>query len=96
MVTSEPPALRSDSDRIQLADVGYIRGGRFNLLFSAGEPLGDRKRGFDVPQTFEDLKVGKILVGLPRSPGYLSTRTIQELPAQLEARGPMYPFVHSI
>jgi hypothetical protein len=69
---SSPPQAQSDIDsrepgpiysyrRVRLGDVGYIRRGRFHLLFSAGIPLGSRVPGTDVPLTFEPLDVGPII-----------------------------------
>ena len=58
--------------------MGYVRRGRFYLLFSAGFPLGERQLGVDVPLTFEPLDVGTIDQTQPRLPGYLSTSTVRE------------------
>ena len=63
--------------------MGFIRQGRFHLLFSAGLPLGDRKLGDDVPSTFQQLFVGKQEKTQPRDPGYVSARTSGELEAGL-------------
>ena len=65
------------SKRIQPGDVGYVRRGRFHLLFSAGLPLGDRVPGSDVPQNFETLTVGKIVHDAPLPAGPLNTETVQ-------------------
>jgi len=59
--------------------VGYIREGRFHLLFSAGIPLGSRELGVDVPHSFEPLNVGHIIHGEVRPPGYLRTSTVREI-----------------
>jgi hypothetical protein len=67
--------------RVKLGDVGYIRRGRFHLLFSAGCQLGSRRRGVDVPQTFEPLDIGDVIFSLPRLPGYLCTSTVREIEA---------------
>jgi len=88
------PAPPTDVERIQPGDVGYILKGCFHLLFSAGRPLGGRELGVHVPRTFEKLHVGPIFNTQPRSPGYLSTDTIEEI--SVHARAPMYPYVHSI
>ena len=88
------PAPLPDFECIQPGDVGYILRGCFHLLFSAGSPLGERELGVDVPYTFKQLHVGPIFNTQPRSPGYLSTDTIREIPAR--TRAPMYPYVHSI
>ena len=86
--TSEPAPLPY-FERIQLGDVGYIVGGCFHLLFSAGRPLGERELGADVPRTFKQLFVGPTFNTQPRSPGCLSTNTVREIPGR--ARGSMYP-----
>jgi hypothetical protein len=61
--------------RVRLGDVGYIRRGRFHLLFSAGVP---RELGADVPTTFEPLDVNPVTLG-SRPPGYLRTNAVREL-----------------
>jgi len=93
VITREPTPLQYFK-RVQPGDVGYIHRGRFNLLFSAGCPLGGREPGIDVPITFKQLDVGTIVNTLPRLPGYTSSKTVQEKPCQ--GRGRMYPYVHSI
>lgn len=90
MIAREPAPLPYFK-RVQPGDVGYIRRGCFNLLFSAGCPLGGREVGFDVPRTFKRLDVGTILNAQPRSPGYTSTKTTRKIPSQ--GRGQMYPCV---
>ena len=70
--------------RVRLGDVGYTRKGRFILLFSAGEPLGSRELGVDVPATFEPLDVGLVVRGVPRMPGSLCTGTVRELGAGVD------------
>ena len=67
-VTREPAPLHY-FERIRPGDVGYIHRGCFNLLFSAGLPLGDRRSGVDVPDGFRQLDVGPILNAEPQSPG---------------------------
>ena len=74
--------------------MGYIRRGCFNLLFSAGYPLGERELGVDVPRTFKQLIVGPILNTEPRSPGCLSAGAVREIPTR--ARASMYPCVRSV
>jgi hypothetical protein len=39
-------------DHVSIAHVGYIHEGRFKLLFDAGEDVGSRQRGVDVPDDF--------------------------------------------
>ena len=65
--------------RVRPGDVGYIRRGRFHLLFSAGIPQGSRVLGTDVPFTFEPLDVCPIVSGGVRPPGYLRTTTVREI-----------------
>ena len=65
--------------------MGYIRRGRFHLLFSAGSPLGERTLGTDVPTTFKPLNAGPITYSQLRVPGYLSTTTVREIGASLGA-----------
>ena len=91
--TREPAPL--DYTRIQLGDVGYVRRGCFNLLFSAGRPLGERKLGEDVPLTFEPLTVGPVINVQPRLPGYLSTNTVIETGVSLGASVCAIPYVRS-
>ena len=74
--------------------MGYIHRGRFNLLFSAGYPLGERELGVDVPHTFRQLDVGPILDAEPRPPGCLSAGAVREVLTR--ARASMYPYVRSI
>ena len=92
-ITREPAPLPYFK-RVQPGDVGYIRRGCFNLLFSAGCPLDGREPGVDVPQTFKQLDVGTILNAQPRLPGCTSTKTVREILGQ--GRGRMYPYVRSI
>ena len=75
--TREPSPTESFK-RIQIGDVGYVRRGRFHLLFSAGSPLGERELGVDVPPTFKQLIVGPIDRTDPLLPGCLSTSSIRE------------------
>ena len=81
--TPREPAPIHSYDRVELGDVGYIRRGRFHLLFSAGSPLGSRRRGVDVPLTFEPLGVGPIIRSQPRLPGCLRTSSVKETGANL-------------
>lgn len=74
----EPASIYS-CKRVELGDVGYIRRGRFHLLFSAGCPLGSRKLGVDVPLTFESLDVGQVIYSQPRLPGYICTNSVKEI-----------------
>ena len=81
--TPREPAPIHSYNRVNLGDVGYIRRGRFHLLFSAGSPLGTRIRGLDVPLTFEPLDVGPIIRSQPRLPGCLRTSSVKETGADL-------------
>jgi len=92
-VATREPAPLYYFERIRLGDVGYIRRGCFNLLFSAGCPLDARELGVGVPRTFEPLDVGPILNTEPRSPGFLSAGGVREIPTR--ARASMYPYVRS-
>ena len=76
--------------------MGYIRGGRFNLLFSAGRPLGGRQLGVDVPATFQPLAVGPIIKAESRSPGYLSTCGVRGTRVRLVPSTPSVPYVPSV
>ena len=79
---SREPAPNHNYERVRLGDVGYIRRGRFHLLFSAGCPLGSRQLGVDVPEAFEPLDIGPITFGEPRLPGCLGTSTNEESEAE--------------
>ncbi|THH29923.1 hypothetical protein EUX98_g4273 [Antrodiella citrinella] len=73
------PAPLPYYDKVKIGDVGYVRGGHFHLLFSAGCPLGDRELGRDVPLDFRPLDPLSLSVvsGQPRKPGALATRSIR-------------------
>jgi len=94
--TTREPAPLDYFKRIQLGDVGYVRRGCFNRLFSAGCPLGERQLGVDVPPTFQPLSVGPIISTQPRLPGYLSTNTVQETGVGLGASMSAVPYVRSV
>ena len=76
-VIAREPSPDADSGRIELADVGYISKGCFNLLFSAGLLLGERVRGTDVPRTFKQLNVGKIIQRTHLPAGFLCTNGVR-------------------
>ena len=82
-----------DYTRIAIGDVGFIRRGRFHLLFSAGSPLGERQFGEDVPETFEQLTVGTPVRDEPRQPGCLCTTSVREIEAGLGATIPTALYV---
>jgi hypothetical protein len=94
--TVREPAPTHSFKRIQLGDVGYIRRGRFHLLFSAGCPLGERRLGVDVPPTFQQLDVGPADNSQPRRPGCLSTSTVREAGADFGASLSSVPYVRSV
>jgi len=97
-ITFREPAPTQNYTRINVGDVGFIRRGQFNLLFSAGSPLGERKLGDDVPLTFEELDVGTPVSGEPRRPGCLHTPAVQHIGARLETAGftSLYVFFRSL
>lgn len=68
--------------RVKLGDVGYIRNGRFHLLFSAGVEPGSEVPSTGVPPTFNPLSVGPIVRGI-RGPGYLRSSTVTEIGANI-------------
>ena len=68
---------------ISIGDVGYIRNGRFHLLFSAARPLGDRKEGIDVPVGFEELTMRPPVFSLPRKPSCIRTEAVRRIGAYL-------------
>ncbi|KAF9779015.1 hypothetical protein BJ322DRAFT_469667 [Thelephora terrestris] len=72
------PSPLAGYERVKLGDVGYVRNGRFHFLFSAGDILGSRMLGVDVPPDFSPLEVGPATVRMPRSPGYLRTGSIKQ------------------
>ena len=82
-----------DYTRIAIGDVGFVRRGRFHLLFSAGSPLGERQLGEDVPTTFEKLTVGTPVRDQPRLPGCLCTTTVRGIGAGLGATIPTSLYV---
>ena len=104
MTTREPSPLSSFKS-IQIGDVGYIRTGCFHPLFSAGCPLGERKLGTDVPQTFKQLQVGVIVERAPLAPGCLCTDGVRATqvgpvpptsPAWTSPSSVPPPYVHSV
>ena len=94
--TTREPAPTESFKRIQLGDVGYIRRGRFHLLFSAGCPLGERQLGVGVPLAFEPLNVGPIDRTDPRLPGCLSTNTVRETGVGIGVSMFPTPYVRSV
>ena len=80
---SRDPTPTDRYNRINVGDVGFIRWGRFNLLFSASCSLGlgGRRPGFDVPLTFEELHVGDPQHRQPLPPVPLYTETVRKIEA---------------
>ena len=70
------------SKRVQVGDVVFIREGRLYRLFSAGCPRGKRKLGVDVPDTFQQLKMGEIDECDPLPAGHFSTNGVQASSSQ--------------
>ena len=95
MVSREPAPTQS-YERISFGDVGFIRKGQFNLLFSAGCPLGERRLGIDVPLTFEELDIGIPVFFQPRQPGCIGTNTVREIRADLGASVGAAPYVQFV
>ena len=86
--TSREPSP-TDYTRIRIGDVGYIRRGQFNFLFSAAFPEGD------VPSASDPLIIGKTTFRQPRVPGCLRTDTVREIGAGLGATVPTPLYVLS-
>lgn len=61
---------------ISIGDVGFIHDGKFNLVFSAGSPQGQRQPGVDVPVGFQQLQVGDPVIQ-EREPGCLHTNAVK-------------------
>ena len=74
-LNSREPSPTTGNTGLKIGDVGFIRSGRFHLLFSAGLPLGERTLGIDVPRTFVPLDVGELDETTPRDPGYRVAQT---------------------
>jgi len=87
LTTSREPAPARNYTRINIGDVGFIRRGKFHLLFSAGSSLGQRLPGRDVPSTFEELDIGTLASGEPRRPGCLHTPTVRQVGTGLDVTG---------
>ena len=73
--------------------MGFIRRGKFYLLFSASSPLGDRKLGDDVPHTFEQLNVRTPELSESRKPTCLHTATIRQVGAEIGTTVPTTLYV---
>ena len=82
-IRREPSPIATDYSCISIGDVGYIRNGRFHLLFSACRPLDGRTPGIDVPIGFEELTIRPPISSLPRLPGCLRTHTVRRVGAGL-------------
>lgn len=80
------PAPHSYFERVQPGDVGYIRDGGFNLLFSAGSP----------PPPLKKLKIGRVLQLQPQIPGCLTGNqkaTVVTKPQRSPAQGTSDPML---
>ncbi|KAF9789168.1 hypothetical protein BJ322DRAFT_524556 [Thelephora terrestris] len=77
-IYEEEPTPTSKYNRVSIGDVGFIRQGRFHLLFSAGLPLGERRPGVDVPNAFEQLRVGTMEPGGQRDPCCVAARSSRQ------------------
>ena len=72
--------------RIRIGDVGFIRRGKFHLMFHAGPSLTRTRRlGHDVPSTFKPLTIGDTIFCEPRPPDCLCTEVVEEYEAGLGA-----------
>ena len=71
----EPSPIRGSFGRVNVGDVGYVRRGRFHLLFSAGCKPANMGRGVNA---FEPLTIGSTIYSQPRPPGYLYTGVARE------------------
>jgi len=91
LTTPRNPSPADDRIPTSIGDVGFIRDGRFNLLFSAGSPLEEPEPG-EVPATFVPLDVGSPVSGKPRQPGCLHTPNVRPLgpPSGTETFTPLY------
>jgi hypothetical protein len=86
-MASREPAPTNRYNRIRIGDVGFVRRGQFNLLFSAGCPLGERQPGIHVPLTFEELHVGASVFRQPLDPRPLKTDTVHKIKVDASAIG---------
>ena len=66
----------ADSKRIQPGDVGFLREGRFHLLFFAGSSPDSVTPGKNVPRSFQPLAVGNIVRNSHLTGGHLNTETV--------------------
>lgn len=84
---SREPSPTNGHPRVNIGDVGFIRRGKFHLLFSASSQLGDRRRGYDVPTSFQQLLLGAGTLdsSQPRQPGCLRTSTVRQVGVELGA-----------
>jgi hypothetical protein len=94
-MASREPAPTNRYNRIRIGDVGIVRRGQFNLLFSAGCPLGERQPGSDVPLTFEELQVGASVFRQPLDLRPLKTDTVHKFNVDASAAGLCVQFFES-
>ncbi|KAL4248782.1 hypothetical protein ABKN59_008349 [Abortiporus biennis] len=73
----QPAPILHSYKRVKIGDVGYMRGGCFHLLFSAGCPLGSRRVGVDVPVGFVPLNASPVVKLQPRKPGPVKTSSLR-------------------
>lgn len=73
------PSPTNNHTSISVGDVAFLRRGQLFLLFHAATPLGERRLGEDVPDTFEQLETGPPKVTLARQPDCLSTSSVRHV-----------------
>ena len=75
-------------DEVSVADVGYIRDGRFNRLFNARLPIGDPRNIWGVPPGYECLPLDeRSMVHRRLPPGVMASRSIVKRGAEIEVTG---------
>ena len=79
------------SNCVQIGDVAFIHEGHLYLLFSARSPLGGRRLGIDVPNTFKQLDIEEIDECDPLAAGYFCTNGVRA-----SSSSPPLPCVRSI
>ena len=81
--TNREPTPRSQSERVKIGDVAFVREGCLYPLFSAGCPLGERQLGVDVPSTFKQLDIGDVYRCDPLEAGYRCTNGVRATSSSL-------------
>jgi len=75
-------------EEVSLADVGYIRNGRFNRLFNATLRIGDPANHNGVPDGYEPMNLDeRATVERRLPPGVIASRSIVKLGADIEVTG---------